>query len=263
MSGTINAHIQLGYKSAAWFTANPTLVLKVGQRVDLEQTGTYKLGDGSTQLSALAFLGGGGGGIEAIEGTPNRTTVTGAGTLADPKVIDIASEYDTAVANAIAAAVAARPITLFKRTTPIVHTGVTGITKVDSKEVTLNSIQQNDILTFRAGTSTPGGISKNFYIYVNHLDQISGATQLALYSVTSSMLKFERTFAFQNTLSQCVITSPATNFSNDVLNVYARTIVSFDFSIPFYFILGVDLGSSANSMIIDYYDLTISRNSIL
>jgi hypothetical protein len=105
MSGTINAHIQLGYKSAAWFTANPTLVLKVGQRVDLEQTGTYKLGDGTTQLSALSFLGGGGGGgqVDSVTGTANRIAITG--TAVDP-IINIDSQYDTAVTNAIAAAVA-------------------------------------------------------------------------------------------------------------------------------------------------------------
>lgn len=55
-----NADIRQGYKNTAWFTANPTLVLKQGQRVNLEQTGTYKLGDGTTQLSVLSFLGGGG-----------------------------------------------------------------------------------------------------------------------------------------------------------------------------------------------------------
>lgn len=53
-----NVDIRQGYKNAAWFTANPTLVLKEGQRVNLLQTGTYKLGDGVTALSALSFLGG-------------------------------------------------------------------------------------------------------------------------------------------------------------------------------------------------------------
>jgi len=53
-----NVDIQLGYKDSTWFTNNATLVLKVGQTVHLEQTGTYKIGDGTTQLSALSFLGG-------------------------------------------------------------------------------------------------------------------------------------------------------------------------------------------------------------
>ncbi len=52
--------IQLGNKSAAWFAANPTVVLLDGQVVYLDdQSGQYKKGDGVTQLSALSFLGGG------------------------------------------------------------------------------------------------------------------------------------------------------------------------------------------------------------
>lgn len=56
-----DVNIQLGYKDSAWFTANASIVLDPGQIVYLEQTGTYKLGDGVTALSALAFLGGGSG----------------------------------------------------------------------------------------------------------------------------------------------------------------------------------------------------------
>ena len=56
-----NVDIQLGYKDSAWFTSNATLVLLAGQSVHLLQTGTYKIGDGTTQLSALSFLGAGAG----------------------------------------------------------------------------------------------------------------------------------------------------------------------------------------------------------
>ena len=52
-----NVNIQLGYKDSAWFTANATLVLLAGQIVYLQQTGTYKIGDGVTQLQNLAFKG--------------------------------------------------------------------------------------------------------------------------------------------------------------------------------------------------------------
>ncbi len=54
-----NVDIQLGYKNSAWFTTNAALILKVGQVVYLEQTGTYKIGDGVTVLSSLSFLGAG------------------------------------------------------------------------------------------------------------------------------------------------------------------------------------------------------------
>jgi hypothetical protein len=53
----VNGSLELGYKNLAWFTANPTLVLKEGQIVYLEQTGTFKIGNGVSTLSALSFLG--------------------------------------------------------------------------------------------------------------------------------------------------------------------------------------------------------------
>jgi len=76
MAGEIYASVQLGYKNLAWFNANPNLVLKLGQRVDYLQTGTYKIGDGVTVLSALAFLGGssGGGTWGSITGTLSNQT---------------------------------------------------------------------------------------------------------------------------------------------------------------------------------------------
>jgi len=66
---TVNGTIQLGYKDSAWFTANPTLVLLAGQIVYLDdQSGTYKLGDGVTDLATLTFLGGsGGGGSQSLQ----------------------------------------------------------------------------------------------------------------------------------------------------------------------------------------------------
>jgi len=56
----VDGSLQLGYKDSAWFTSNASVVLLVGQIVYLEQTGTYKIGNGVTALSALSFLGGGG-----------------------------------------------------------------------------------------------------------------------------------------------------------------------------------------------------------
>lgn len=53
----IYAGLQEGYFSQAVFDANPTHVLLRGQRMNLEQTGKYKIGDGTTQLQNLNFLG--------------------------------------------------------------------------------------------------------------------------------------------------------------------------------------------------------------
>lgn len=83
----VNGSLQEGYKDAAWFAANPTLVLLVGQKVNLEQTGTYKLGDGTTQLSALSFLGGSGSGLSGL--TTNKVLkATSSTTAGDSNISD-------------------------------------------------------------------------------------------------------------------------------------------------------------------------------
>ena len=89
-----NVDIKLGYKDSAWFTANPTLILKQGQIVALEQTGTYKLGDGVTQLSALTFLGGGG----TVDVNTIGAAINGA-TSATPNDTDLVMSVDTSVAK--------------------------------------------------------------------------------------------------------------------------------------------------------------------
>lgn len=75
--GTL-AGVRQGYQDLAWFNANPNFLLGKGQRVNLLQTGQYKLGDGVTALSALAFLGGSTGvAWGAITGTvTNQTDLT-------------------------------------------------------------------------------------------------------------------------------------------------------------------------------------------
>jgi len=61
--------VSLGDKSAAWFVANPNLLLAKGQVVFLDdQSGNFKKGDGITALSALSFLGGTQG-VQSVTGT--------------------------------------------------------------------------------------------------------------------------------------------------------------------------------------------------
>jgi len=90
----VNGSLQEGYKDAAWFAANPTLVLLAGQRVNLEQTGTYKLGDGTTQLSALSFLGGGG----SVDVNTIGAAINGA-TSATPNDTDLVMSVESSVAK--------------------------------------------------------------------------------------------------------------------------------------------------------------------
>jgi len=89
-----NVDIKLGYKDLTWFNANPTLVLKIGQIVYLAQTGTYKIGDGVTQLSALTFLGGSG----TVDVNTIGAAINGAAS-ATPNDTDLVMSVDTSVAK--------------------------------------------------------------------------------------------------------------------------------------------------------------------
>jgi hypothetical protein len=93
--------ILLGYKDAAWFTANAAIVLEPGQIVFLEQTGTYKLGDGVTALSALSFLGGNSGGVQSVtgDGVDNTDPLNPVLTFPTPSDIGLGNVDNTSDAN--------------------------------------------------------------------------------------------------------------------------------------------------------------------
>ncbi len=91
----VDSSLQLGYKDTAWFTANASLVLLAGQIVYLEQTGTYKLGDGVTALSALSFLGGNGLAYTP-EDVANKSTSVNTDQASNTKYPSVKAVYDWA-----------------------------------------------------------------------------------------------------------------------------------------------------------------------
>lgn len=115
-----DVNIQLGYKTAAWFAANPTLVLLAGQMVYKEQTGTYKLGDGTTQLSALSFLGASSSGVTSFNSrtgvvvpangdytTAQLTVSTDKNLVTDAQLVVIGNTSGTNTGNETAATIGA------------------------------------------------------------------------------------------------------------------------------------------------------------
>ncbi|MES2397896.1 MAG: hypothetical protein V4549_17925 [Bacteroidota bacterium] len=53
-----NQNTSIANKDEAWFTSNGEITLELGIQVYLLQTGFYKIGDGTTKLSSLVWLGG-------------------------------------------------------------------------------------------------------------------------------------------------------------------------------------------------------------
>ena len=87
------AIVELRYspQNSAWFTANATLVLKAGEPAYHATTGQFKLGDGTTQLSALPFLptaSGGGGNFVPYTGATGNVNLNTNSLLMDNGVTD-------------------------------------------------------------------------------------------------------------------------------------------------------------------------------
>lgn len=102
-------------KDAAYITANASKVLGVDEPI-FRNDGLVAYGDGVTPLSGLTFLplfSGGGGQVDTVVGTANRISVD-ATDPANP-IIDIDPDYDTAILNAIAAAVGAKKVYILWR----------------------------------------------------------------------------------------------------------------------------------------------------
>jgi hypothetical protein len=76
-----NVDIRVGKKNAAFFSANPTLILKNGQFIFNETTSELFIGDGVTQLSSLVAINGGGGGGSGFVPYTGATQDTDLGTF--------------------------------------------------------------------------------------------------------------------------------------------------------------------------------------
>lgn len=261
-----NVDIRQGYKNAAWFTSNATRVLKEGQVVHLEQTGTYKVGDGTTQLSALAFLGGSGGGgqVDTVQGTTNRISVD-ATDPANP-IVNISSAYDTAITNEIAAAVAnvGRPA-LYKDAGLFTHTGTTSETKIYSHLITEGTIQASDLITFiiRAFPNGGGG-SKTIRIKANTIDSLVGATTLVTYTFTISALTLRRHMFMQGGLSSQMIMLPTTSDGDDGDTAYnasnaSSSLLTVNFGVNQYIMVSAQLATSGEQILFYHSIATLDR----
>ena len=115
---TVNSNIKIGKKNAAFFAANPALVLLDGQLIYNEDTGDLFIGDGVTPLSGLTPINGGSGftpsgtNLDYIAGdgsyiifpTDNAAFTNGAGYLSSGDINVTVQPYDgdtTILGNAV------------------------------------------------------------------------------------------------------------------------------------------------------------------
>jgi hypothetical protein len=90
-----NVDIRVGKKNAAFFAANPTLVLKDGQFIFNSDTSELFIGDGVTQLSSLVAING----ASYTLTTSEIGSVINAATTATPNDTDLVISVDSSVAK--------------------------------------------------------------------------------------------------------------------------------------------------------------------
>jgi hypothetical protein len=91
-----NVDIRVGKKDAAFFAANPTLILRNGQLIFNETTGDLFIGDGTTQLSALVAIN---GGSSYVLTDAEIGAVINASSTATPNDTDLVMSVDASVAK--------------------------------------------------------------------------------------------------------------------------------------------------------------------
>ena len=87
-----NVDIRVGKKDAAFFAANPTLILKDGQLIFNETTSDLFIGDGTTQLSSLVAING----ASYTLTTSEIGSVINAATTATPNDTDLVATAENA-----------------------------------------------------------------------------------------------------------------------------------------------------------------------
>lgn len=160
----VNGSLELGYKNTAWFTANPTLVLKEGQIVYLEQTGTYKIGNGFSTLSSLSFLG-------VSSETQTLQNVTDLGNVTTNDIEANAFVKTGGLANEFLKANGSVDSTTYLSTQVVPVGGTTGqiLAKVDDTDYNLEWIENyaNYTSTLKHNVKASVALTKGQAVYVS------------------------------------------------------------------------------------------------
>ena len=193
--------------------------------------------------------------LDAKEDTANKQT----------DLTPSATKFPTV--NAVIAGLAKFPFVLFKRTTPITHTGTTTPTKVASILIPVGALEANDIWEISARVvASLNGNNKHFRIKVNTTDSLSGAVTIATMTMTSTMNGFKRILWFNNTLSAVGALNTVANYAFDeTATIVNSSLVTatFNFANAFYLLIECELASAADNIVIHNYFSTIKRGSAL
>lgn len=151
---------------------------------------------------------------------------------------------------------------LAKNNTPITHTGTATETLLLSYNLT-GEFDLNDIINVSLFNLPTGSGSKTIRLKVNTSNDLTGATTLATYTVTTTSVTFERTLYFSNTLSNVRVYAPTTSFASDRLTSFAggvyATSVTYSFSGNVWILVSVQLVTTTDTCVLNSFDITRKR----
>lgn len=159
-----------------------------------------------------------------------------------------------------------KTIVLFKRTTPITHTGTVSPTKVESLFIPANTLGANDKIELSCRIMGTNANNHTLRIKVNTIDSLSGATQLAIYTFTLTPSYMKRNMWFNNSTTNISVLSPVTSYANDEISGAAYNNVgepSFNIAVGNYFIFEIENAVSGDTTKIFEYSAKIIRGAVI
>lgn len=140
-----------------------------------------------------------------------------------------------------------------KQNQTISHTGTTNETKIFSQLITGGTFNANDLFRMFIKSLPAGGSgNKTIRIYVHTADQISGATQLATYTYTTTSVVMDRGIVFKNSLSsQEIYGGVAVSFASDMstsFNSTNATALTNNYANDQYIIVSAQLATGSDTV---------------
>ena len=268
-----NVDIRIGYKDAAWFTTYAALPIKEGQLIYNEDTGDLFIGDGTTALSALTAINGGGGGlVDSVNGLIGvvllgLTKILEVDNDANGnKLINLSDPDDPQDADTLAARNAAILTQRYVCGTNInsTVTGTSSETLISTVDMVIpaNTMTTNSMLNIRAlfNRVSAGGITTIKWGF-NTAYQIAGIVAISNANMTAAVRGVELNFnVFTNNDLNSTKWNLAVSFSSATTNSNGVTGVgTIDWTVDQYLIITTTSAVSGETTTLSAVRVTIDK----
>ena len=157
-------------------------------------------------------------------------------------------DYTRASGEALSAPINVHSIV--KENTTISHTGTTTETLKWSQLVAGGTFAEEDVFEFSMFMGGNGSGNKTYRLYANTASTLAGATLIGTYAYTAANLwgVFTRNLIFNDSITSQKVNNVTTRVqTSGANNTAAVATLSIDFTVDQYFIISIELATSANT----------------